>query len=207
MSLKLYYAPGACSLAPHVVLEWIGHPYEAIRVQYGSPELLKLNPSGAVPVLDTGEGWTLTQAGAVLHHLARRFPDAKLGADGSQRQESEFDRWSSFFTGDLHPAFFPIFLPGRYTTSKDEAALDNVRNAAYEQVRKRLDLLNTHLDGREYMLGEHRTVLDAYALPMMLWADEKVPNGLSKHPNIKAHLDRISADQAVRKVLADEGIG
>ena len=88
MSLKLYYAPGACSLAPHVVLEWIGQPYEAIRVQYGSPELLKLNPSGAVPVLDTGEGWTLTQAGAVLHHLARRFPEAKLGADGNPEKDA-----------------------------------------------------------------------------------------------------------------------
>ena len=56
MPVKLFYAPGACSLAPHVVLEWIGRPYEAVRVQYGSPELLKVNPAGAVPVLDTGEG-------------------------------------------------------------------------------------------------------------------------------------------------------
>ena len=67
MPIKLFYAPGACSLAPHVVLEWIGNPYTALRVQYGSPELLQLNPAGAVPVLDTGEGWTLTQAGAILH--------------------------------------------------------------------------------------------------------------------------------------------
>ena len=207
MSVKLFYAPGACSLAPHMVLEWIGRPYEAVRVQYGSPELLKLNPAGAVPVLDTGEGWTLTQAGAILHYLARRFPDAKLGIEGNLRQEAEFDRWSSFFTGDLHPAFFPVFLPGRYTHSKDPAALEDVRQAAYDQVRKRLDLLDTHLDGREHIVGEHRTVIDAYALPMMRWAAAKLPDGLVKHPNVKAHLDRIADDPSVRKVIADEESG
>ncbi|MBV8522831.1 MAG: glutathione S-transferase family protein [Acetobacteraceae bacterium] len=204
MSIRLFYAPGACSLAPHVVLEWIGQPYEAVRVQYGSQELLELNPAGAVPVLDTGEGWTLTQAGAILHYLARRFPDAGLGVDGSLQQEAEFDRWSSFFTGDLHPAFFPIFLASRYTQSKDPAAHEEVRQAAYDMVRKRLNLLDTHLAGREQIVGEHRTVLDAYALPMMRWAAAKLPEGLVKHPNVKAHLDRIAGDPSVRKVIADE---
>lgn len=207
MPIKLFYAPGACSLAPHVVLEWIGNPYTALRVQYGSPELLQLNPAGAVPVLDTGEGWTLTQAGAILHYLARRFPDARLNADGGLRQEAEFDRWSSFFSGDLHPAFFPIFLPGRYTISKDSAALDEVQRAAYALVEKRLDLLEAHLRGREYIVGEHRTVLDAYALPMLRWAATKLPGGLAKHPNAKAHLDRFADDQSVRKVIADEEAG
>ena len=59
--LKLYYYPGACSLAPHLVLEWTGAPYEAIRVKLGDPAYAAINPAGAVPALDTGEGWTLTQ--------------------------------------------------------------------------------------------------------------------------------------------------
>ena len=80
MAPTLFYSPGACSLAPHVVLQWIGEPYEAVRVKIGSPELLKINPSGAVPALDTGEGWTLTQNAAILQYIARRYPAAKLGA-------------------------------------------------------------------------------------------------------------------------------
>ena len=56
----LFYAPGACSLAPHVVLEWIGEPYEAKRVRYQSAELLAVNPAGSVPVLQRADGWTLT---------------------------------------------------------------------------------------------------------------------------------------------------
>ena len=80
MTLRLFYAPGACSLAPQVALHWIGAPFEALPVKYGSPELVAVNPAGAVPALDTGEEWTLTQAGASLHYLARRFPKAELGA-------------------------------------------------------------------------------------------------------------------------------
>ena len=62
----LYYAVGACSLAPHIVLEWIGAPYEAVKVQIGSTELLAVNPAGAVPTLREDDGWLLTQAGAIL---------------------------------------------------------------------------------------------------------------------------------------------
>ncbi len=168
--LKLYYYPGACSLAPHLVLEWIGAPYEAIRVKLGDPAYNAINPAGAVPALDTGEGWILTQAGAVLHYLARRFPEARLGADGSPRDEAELDRWSHFLTGDLHPAFFPLFSPQRYTTSQDSAALEAVKTAAQALIAKKLDLLDAHLAGKDHMLGGRRTFLDAYALPMLRWA-------------------------------------
>ncbi|MFD2440430.1 glutathione S-transferase N-terminal domain-containing protein [Paracoccus kondratievae] len=108
----LFYHAGACSLAPHIVLEWTGTPYEAVAVEFGSPELLAVNPAGAVPVLREDDGWTLTQAGAILHHLVRKHPQADLGGGDDLHASAEFDRWSSFFTGDLHPAFFPVFTPG-----------------------------------------------------------------------------------------------
>jgi len=204
--LKLYYAPGACSLAPHLVLEWIDAPYQAVRVNYGDPNYKKINPAGAVPALDTGEGWILTQAGAVLHYLARRFPEARLGSDGSLRDEAEVDRWSSFLTGDLHPAFFPLFLPHRYTTSKDKQAQEEVKAAAQILVASKLDQLDAHLDGRSHMIGERRTIIDAYALPMLRWARAMLPGGLAHHPNCLRLLDRIEADPTTQKVLKDEGL-
>lgn len=206
MTMKLYYAPGACSLAPHLALEWIGAPYELVRAQYGTPEFLKVNPAGAVPAIDTGEGWILTQAGAVLGYLARRFPDAKLGPDADPRSEAELARWESFFTGDLHPAFFPVFMPGRYTTDKAKEAQDAVRAAGLDLVRKNLRLLEAHLDGREFIVGNRRSILDAYAFPMLRWAKAKLPEGLSDFPNVAAHLDRTSDDPIARKTLADEGL-
>ena len=202
--MKLFYTPGACSLAPHVVLHWTGASYEAVRAGYGSPELLAVNSAGAVPVLDTGEGWILTQAGAILHYLARRFPEAELGPDPSVRGAAEFDRWSSFFTGDLHPAFFPLFSPGRYTAAKDAAAQDRVRQAAWALVARRLALLDEHLTGQPFILGERRTVLDAYALPMLRWAVAKLPEGLSDYPSVQGHLNRMSADLGVKEVIAEE---
>lgn len=204
MTLKLFYAPGACSLAPHVALHWIGAPFEAVRVKYGSPELVAVNPAGAVPALDTGEGWTLTQAGAILHYLARRFPDAGLGAESGLRGKAEFDRWSSFFTGDLHPAFFPLFSPGRYTASKEVAAQDQVREAARALVARRLALLDRQLGGQPFILGERRTVLDAYALPMLRWATAKLPDGLASYPSVRTHLERMLADPGVADVIASE---
>ncbi len=205
--LKLYYYPGACSLAPHLVLEWAGAPYEAVRVKLGDPAYSAINAAGAVPALDTGEGWILTQAGAVLHYLARRFPEAGLGSDGSLRQEAELDRWSHFLTGDLHPAFFPLFSPRRYTTSQDNAALEAVKNAAQTLVVKKLDLLEAQLVGKDHVLGERRTFLDAYVLPMLRWARAMLPDGLQGHPNCAGVLGRLEADPSAKKVMSDEGIG
>lgn len=204
--IKLYYKAGACSLAPHIVLEWIGEPYEAEQANPADPGFRKLNPAAAVPVLDTGEGWTLTQAGAVLQYLARRFPGTNLGSDGSLREEAELERWSSFFTGDLHPSFFPLFAPQRYTTAKDQPALDAVKAAAAELVRKRYGLLEEHLDGQDHILGGRRTILDAYAFPMLGWGIKLLPDGLDRYPNLRRLRDSVAADPAVRRVMQSEGL-
>lgn len=199
----LYYAPGACSLAPHIVLEWIGQPYEAVKVGFGSPELLAVNPAGAVPTLREDDGWLLSQAGAILDYLAAKHPEAGLGGGDSLRDKAETHRWSSFFTGDLHPAFWPIFTPQRYTTDHSERALADTRAAAEKLVKRQLGILNTQLEGRDYVLGE-RSVLDAYAFPMIRWAMKMLPDGIATYPNLQALHDRLAADPAVQRVLADE---
>ena len=205
--MKLYYAPGACSLAPHIVLEWIGAPYEAQAVKPGSPEILKVNPSGAVPALDTGEGWILTQAAAILRYLARVHPEARLAGGEGLREQAELDRWLSFFTGDLHPAFFPVFITQRYTTATDDDSLKAVRDAGLALVRKRFGLLESHLQGRSFFLGEARSILDAYAFPMVRWGASTLPDGLGDLPAIRAHHDAMARDEGVRRALAAEGLG
>ncbi len=199
----LYYAAGACSLAPHIVLEWIGAPYEAVRVGFGSKELLAVNPAGAVPTLREDDGWLLTQAGAILEYLAAKHPEAGLSGGDSLRDQAEAHRWSSFFTGDLHPAFFPLFTPSRYTTDASVEAQDKVRAAARKLVAKNLSTLNAHLAGRDYILGT-RSVADAYAFPMIRWAAKMMPGGIGDYPNIQALFDRIGDDAAVERVLARE---
>jgi len=189
---RLYYAVGACSLAPHIVLEWIGAPYEAIKVQFGSPELLAVNPAGAVPTLQEDDGWLLTQAGAILDYLARKHPEAGLSGGTGVRARAEAHRWSAFLTSDVHAAFWPIFMPQRYTTQSDEAAKAAVVEAGQKLVARQFSILDKHLEGREY------------AFPMIRWAGAKLPTGLSKLPNVQALHDRIAADSVVQRVLARE---
>ncbi len=200
----LLYSPGACSLAPHIVLEWVGKPYEARRVKIGSPELFQVNPAGSVPVLIEDDGWVLTQAGAIVQYLARSHPDAELGALDDGRGQAELDRWSSFFTGDVHPSFYPIFMTERYTTETSEEALDAVRQAGLKLVRRRFKILNDHLADKPFILGPRRSVVDAYAFPMIRWASAKLPEGLAAYPHVVALHDRIAEDAAVQRVLAEE---
>lgn len=200
----LYYAPGACSLAVHIVLEWIGEPYEVIKVDQHDPEYRKINPAGAVPALDYGGSAPLTQAAAILIYLATLHPAADLLDERSPETSAQVQRWASFLTGDLHPAFFPLFMPGRYTTATDAASLDAVRSAGVALVGTKLALLEAQLDDGAWIVGGKRTIVDAYATPMLAWAAAKLPGGLDPYPALKAHRERMLADPAVTKVLADE---
>ncbi|TRW99200.1 glutathione S-transferase family protein [Paracoccus sp. M683] len=203
----LYYARGACSLAPHIVLEWIGAPYDAVRVDYGAKELLAVNPSGAVPTLREDDGWLLTQAGAILEYLAAKHPEAGLSGGESLRDRAEAHRWSSFFTSDMHASFWPIFMPYRYTTDASDAAKKAAVEAGQVLADKQFAVLNRHMEGRDWVLGAgrgQRSVIDAYAFPMIRWGTKTLPGGLAEYPNVLALHDRIAGDEAVQRVLARE---
>jgi glutathione S-transferase len=200
----LYYAVGACSLAPHIALEWIGRPYEAVRVGYGSEELLAVNPAGAVPTLREDDGWLLTQCSAILDYLAHKHPEAGLAGGDGIRAQAEAHRWSAFLTSDVHAAFWPVFMPFRYTTDEAKPAGQAVVAAGHALVAKPFGVLDRHLEGREHILDGGRSVIDAYAFPMIRWVMKLLPGGLTPYPNVQALHDRINADQAVQKILARE---
>jgi len=203
----LYYAVGACSLAPHIVLEWIGAPFDAVRVQHGSKELLTVNPAGAVPTLREDDGWLLTQAGAILDYLAHKHPEAGLAGGDGLRARADAHRWSAFLTSDVHASFWPVFMPHRYTRDEGDAARQAVVEAGHDLVRKQFAILDRHLDGRAHILNGGRSVIDAYAFPMMRWARKLLPGGLDAFPNVQALHDRLAGDPAVQKVLAREARG
>ncbi len=200
----LFYALGACSLAPHITLEWIGAPYEAVKVRYGSKELLAVNPAGAVPTLREDDGWLLTQCGAILEYLTSKHPEARLSGGDGMRAKAEVHRWSAFFTSDVHASFWPIFMPYRYTTNEGDAARNAVVEAGQKLVTKQFGILDRHLENQDYILDGGRSIIDAYAFPMIRWAIKVLPNGLTEYPNLQAFHDKLNADPAVQKVLARE---
>ena len=204
----LYYSPGACSLAAHIVLEWIGEAYEAVKVDlhHLPDDYRRINPAGAVPALDYGGDQALTQCSAILTYLALKHPDQDLLDDRSPEHAAELMKWTAFFTGDLHPAFWPVFMPGRYTKAPEPAALEQVKAAGLNLVRSKLSLLERQLDGQTWIVGNKRTIVDAYATPMLNWAAAMLPDGLADYPNLAAHRRRMRSDAAVRRVMQAEGL-
>jgi glutathione S-transferase len=201
--VKLYYFPGACSQASHVVLEWTGAPYETVKLDRAalkSPEFLALNPNGAVPVLVDGD-FVLTQNVAILCYIAERYPDARLLAD-TPRTRAEVNRWLGFLNSDVHPAFKPIFAPQRFLPDPNLSGA--LADAARGNVRTYLGQLDTRLEGRDWLVDE-RSICDPYLLVMLRWAI-KVGIGLDGFGNLSRFLERMRGDAGVRAaILAEEG--
>jgi glutathione S-transferase len=130
---------------------------------------------------------------------------ARLAVEGGDKEQAEADRWSFFITGDLHPAFFPLFVPNRYTRAREKEAFDDIREAAKALAHKKFLLVDAQLTGKRFFLGDKRSYLDAYVFPMERWAQTLLDDGLSAFPAVRAHHDMMAADPAVQRVLAAEG--
>ncbi len=202
--MKLFYAPGTCALAPHITLEWIGEPYELQQVKQTDPEFLKLNPLGQVPVV-VDEGRVMNQADAILKYLAHKYPNAKLGDDGTLQDAYELDRWLAFLTGDVHPAFFPYFVPSRFSTDDSEAAKKAAKEASYKLIDRVYQHLNGHLDGTTHLVGDRRTIADAYAFAMIRWGNN-LPKSLSEYPNLDRFYHYWREDKGVQQAMQQQGL-
>lgn len=203
--MKLYYSPGACSLADHIVLEWIGKPYEAVRIgreERKSPEFLAINPAGAVPALVDGD-WVLTQNAAILTYLAETAPEAGLCGDGSARGRAEVIRWLAFCNSDVHPVFKPIFGSTAYL--EDAALIDRSKADARAKLRDLFARADAHLAGRDWLADGRRSIADPYLYVMLRWA-RGTGVDLSGFDHLARFAAAFEADPAVQRVLQDEGL-
>lgn len=199
--IQLYYFPNSCAMSEHIVLEWIGTDYEAIKATYGSDEYKKIAPKWAVPAMKVDGGATMTQNDALLKYLARKYPEAKLGSDGTLEWEFELDNILAQLGGDLHAAFVPIFVPQAFTTQSDEVSLEAVKLAAHARIERQMNYLDELLEWKTYLLGDNKSVADAYAFTLARWSFN-IPKTLEEYPNIKRFHDTMLQDSAVQKVLA-----
>ena len=204
--MKLFYMPGACSLAPHIVLEWIGKPFELGRVERGKtrePEFLAVNPAGKVPALIEEDGRILTEAEALLLYLAEKFPDEHLGASPTLEARYEMHKWMSYLTGDVHPAFYPYFLPQRYIAT--EPQYHAIREAAYKQIDTCFQLLERHMSDRNYIVEDRRTVLDPYLFVFCRWG-KSVPKPFTDYPNLHRFMMQMADDEGVQRAMQAQSI-
>jgi glutathione S-transferase len=205
--LELYYAPGACSLASHIVLEEAGAQYERHRVdtknnQQRSPEYLKINPKGRVPTLVTDRG-ILTESPVIMGYIAQTFPEAKLADSTDRFAFADMQAFNLFLTATVHVAFAHVFRPTRYADGDEPAAAMKVKaSASIDECFAMID--GKMSDGRAYVHGDRYTISDPYLLVFSRWLDRAGLGPVEKFERVAAHRKRIEARPAVQRVLAVE---
>lgn len=199
--MKLYYSPGACSLAPHVVLEEIGAPYEvqALNLKAGDqrrPEYLAANPKGAVPALSTDHG-VLTENVAILNYLAAKHPEAGLAPVNDVYAQAALTSFNAFLGSSVHPNIGKLlFYP-----------LDAEAKAAQREVTlAKLRLIENSLFVGPWAMGQRYSLADPYLMVFERWARAAGLLDPSEFPRMNAHLDAVQARPAVQSVLAKEGL-
>jgi glutathione S-transferase len=201
--LTLYYAPGACSMASHIVLEEGGEKYEAKKVDLAGGEqrteaYLKINPLGRVPALRLDNGEPLTENTAILPYLGKRF--GLWPADGSA--EAKALSLIGFFATSVHPAHAHVGRPERYTS--DTSAFPGIKEMGLKTFHGYLKQIDGMLAGREW-LSDRYTVLDPYAFVFYTWGARRELL-MAELKNYSAHKDRLLKRSAVSRVVEDEKI-
>ncbi len=202
--MKLYTKPGACSMADHIALHWIGKPFDVQVMDAASmktPEFLALNPAGAVPVLEV-DGWVLTQNAAILSFLADSFPVSGLGGDGTPKHRAEINRWLAFLNADLHTAFHPIFGSTRYLG--DDTVIEQTQEHARTKLRALFERVDAQLAGQDWLAGT-RSIADPYLFVTLRWA-KGTQVDLSGLANLERFFARMSADKDVIAAMKAEGL-
>jgi len=201
--LTLFYAPGACSMAPHIVLEEGGEKYEAKRIDLAkgeqkSAEYMKIHPLGRVPALKLDDGSPLTENTAILPFLGKRFglwPTDPV-------KEAQALSLIGFFASSVHPANAHVGRPERYTEDKSAfAGLQAMGKKTYYEYMKQID----GMYARREWLSDKYSVLDPYAFVFYVWGVRReLPMAELKH--YSAFKDRMLKRPAVQRVVADEGV-
>lgn len=202
--MKLYTKPGACSMADHIALRWIGKPFD-LQVMDGpsmkTAEFLALNPAGAVPVLEV-DGWALTQNAAILNFLADAFPESGLGGDATPKSRAEINRWLAFLNADLHTAFHPLFGSTRYLG--DDAMIQLSQDNARQKLRGLFERVDAQLQGRDWLTGA-RSIADPYLFVTLRWA-RGTRVDLAGLENLERFFTRMRADAGVVAAMEAEGL-
>jgi len=200
--MKLFFSPGACSLAAHIALHEIGAPFETERVNLrdkktaSGADFTQINPKGYVPALQLDNGEVLTENAAVLQYIADLAPEKTLAPAGGTMARYRLIEMLHFIATEVHKSYSPLFRP-----DTPEQTKDNARQA----IARRVGYLAEGLQKSTYLLGEDFTVADAYLFVVLGWS-KNMNIDLSPWPGIVSYLERIAQRPAVKAARAAEGL-
>ena len=200
--MKLYYSPGACSLSPHIALREAGLAFTPVLASTKSHKLQDgtdyygINPLGYVPLLELDDGTRLREGQVIMQYIADQAPLKNLAPANGTLARYRLQEWLSFLGTEIHKGYSPLFNP---------AIPAEVKAGFITKLVSRYTWLNEQLAGKEFLLGDHFTVADAYLFTVNNWAP-KVGVDLSGLANIQAFQARMAARPAVQQALKAEGL-
>ncbi len=209
MSLKLYYAPGACSFVPHVLLELSGAAYEPATVklhkgEQNSEEYKAINPRGQVPVL-VHDGQVITQIVSIVLHLDQAFPQAGM-LPSEPKARAQAISTLAWMNNTVHPTFTHVFMPQKFSDQPEvQAALKRFNTGVYRQLLGELQGLvrAAQTAGQRWLGGARFGALDAYALTLTRWGTIA---GIApeENPDLWTFVEKVAAEPAVARVIERE---
>jgi len=207
--LKLFYMTGACSVVPHIVLEELGVPYEAILVDFAKgeqlkPEYLAINPKGRIPALATERG-VITEIPAILGYLANICPAARLAPVDDAFAFAQMQSFHMYIATTIHVTFRQISRPEAFADGEQakvalKAKVPAAANGYFSVIEQQL------ADGREWVHGDSYSMSDPYLFTFASYLERGDRGNPELFPHIRAHRQRVLQRPAVRRVLEAEGL-
>ncbi|GLU32497.1 glutathione transferase GstA [Trinickia caryophylli] len=201
--MKLYYSPGACSLAVHIALVEAGIPFDAIKVDLKTHQLASgedyraISPRGYVPLIELDDGSRHTEAAALLQYVGDLDARGLLMPRIGTVPRLAVIEWLTFVSTELHKTFSPWLFHEEVHASARELAL--------ARLHARFSELDEVLASRDYLSGSEFTVADAYCFTVVNWS-RPLKIDLASYPNLKAYMTRVSKRPKVRETLIAEGL-
>lgn len=202
--ITLYYAPGACSMNPHIALRESKLPFQLAKVDLRNKKVdngedwLAVNPKGYVPAMRLPNGEILTEGAVMVRYIADQAPDSKLAAKHGTTERLRLDELLHFIATELHKSMSPLFTP---------SANEEFKTQLRERISMRYSLLAGMLQGKPYLTGDDFSVADSYAYWCMSAWTKFLKQDLTRWPDLVAYYDRVGARPAVKEALAAEGLG
>ncbi|HEY0915360.1 MAG TPA: glutathione transferase GstA [Solimonas sp.] len=201
--MKLYFAPGACSLSPHIVLHEAGLAAQTEKVDLASKktasgaDFTQVNPKGYVPALVLDDGTVLTEGPAIVQYLADQRPDARLVPQNGTLPRYQLQELLNFISTEIHKSYSPLFKPN---------STPEMKQAFIDLLNRRYDTVEQMLSGRQYIAGDQFTVADAYLFTVTGWSRMLKIDLLSSRPNLAAYMERVGGRPAVQSAMRAEGL-
>ena len=200
--MKLYYSPGACSLASHILLNETGSKHELVKVNLGEhktetgEDFYAINPKGAVPALKLDNGEVLTEGAAILQYVGDHAAGSTVMPKAGSMERYRQAEWLNWIASEFHKPMGSFF---------NKAMTEKAGDLNRANVENKLAHLDKHLAGHDFLMGKAFTAADAYAFTVLTWAGASGVD-TAKYKNVAAYKERVGARPAVQKAMKAEGL-